>query len=393
MTILTPPAPLPARDSLVIADVEVLILDGGIEYGQPTPGGELSGPRHSCVVKVTSEEGLVGWADVDSHPWIVKAIVDAHPHIPNFCSGLRDAIVGSSAWDRHTAWERMYEASWYHGRRGPALHAISGIDVALWDLAGRAAGQPVHVLLGGARRDSLRAYASTLFRETPEAMREATRAYLDRGFRAIKFGWGPFGKDARRDYALLAAAREEAGPDVKLMVDGHIAGDFAAARAHVRALEELEPFWLEEPRPADRPDELARLGRSTSLRVASGEQLGGISEYEELLREEGVSVVQPDLGRCGGFTALQRIVELAQRRGALVVPHAWTSHLLTAATLNAAAWLPDEPFVEVNASTAPLVAQLAPLDLGLVDGRVRVPTGPGLGVEVDPAVVDRHRVA
>ncbi|HEY4279983.1 MAG TPA: mandelate racemase/muconate lactonizing enzyme family protein [Conexibacter sp.] len=378
---------------LRIADVEVLILDGGVEYGQPTPGGERSGPRHACLVRVTSEEGIVGWGDVDSHPWIVKAIVDAHPHIPDFCSGLRDAVVGLSAWDRHVAWERMYRASWYHGRRGPALHAISGIDMALWDLAARAAGQPVHALLGGKRRDRVRAYASTLFRETPDAMRAAVNVYVDAGFRAIKFGWGPWGADARRDYELLAAAREEAGPDVKLMVDGHIAGDFAAVRAHVRALEPLQPFWVEEPLPADRPAEIARLGRATGLRVASGEQLGGISEYEELLREEGVSVVQPDLSRCGGFTAMQQIAELARARGVLVVPHAWTSHLLTAATLHVAAWLPDEPFVEVNASSAPLVGALAPLDLRIEDGRVSVPSGPGLGVEVDPAVVDQYRVA
>ncbi|MDO8186577.1 mandelate racemase/muconate lactonizing enzyme family protein [Conexibacter sp. JD483] len=379
--------------ALTIADVEVLILDGGVEYGTATADGERSGPRHWTLIRVTSEEGHVGWADVDSHPWIVKAIVEAHPHIPDFCSGLKDAVVGLSAWDRHHAWERMYQASWYHGRRGPALHAISGIDVALWDLAARAAGVPVAQLLGGRRRDSVQAYASTLFRETPDEMRAATRRYLDQGFRAIKFGWGPWGADARRDHALLAAAREEAGPDVKLMVDGHIAGDAAAVRAHVRALEELAPFWVEEPLPADRPGELAQLGRSTSLRVASGEQLGGISEYAELLREPGVAVVQPDLGRCGGYTVLQQVAELAGRAGALVVPHAWTSHLLTAATLQAAAWLPNEPLVEVNASTAPLVAQLAPLDLGLADGRVRVPSGPGLGVEVDPAVVDRYRVA
>jgi L-alanine-DL-glutamate epimerase-like enolase superfamily enzyme len=239
----------------------------------------------------------------------------------------------------------------------------------------------------------VRAYASTLFRETPDAMREAVSAYLEAGFTAIKFGWGPWGADPARDRELLAAARETAGPDVALMVDGHLQGDLAAVRATVRALEPLAPHWVEEPLPADRPQDLAALGRSTSLRIATGEQLGGISEYEELLREPGVSVVQPDLSRCGGYTALRRIVELARRQGCLVVPHAWTSHLLTATTLQAAAWLPDEPFVEVNASTAPIVAQLAPLDLTLADGRVRIPDGPGLGVRVDSAVIDRFRVA
>jgi L-alanine-DL-glutamate epimerase-like enolase superfamily enzyme len=378
---------------LRITDVEVLILDGGIEYGQPAPGGELSGPRHWCVIRVSTDAGIVGHADVDSHPWIVKAIVEAHPHIPDFCAGLRDAVVGLDPWDRHAVWDRMYRASWYHGRRGPVLHAMSGIDVALWDIVGRASGQPVSALLGGRRRTSVRAYASTLFRETPDAMRAAVRAYLDAGFTAIKFGWGPWGADPTRDRELLGAARDEAGDDVALMVDGHLQGDLTAVVATVKALEPLAPHWAEEPLPADRPGDLAALGRATGLRIATGEQLGGISEFEELLREPGVAVVQPDLSRCGGFTALQQIVALAQSRGVLVVPHAWTSHVLTAASLQAAAWLPDEPFIEVNASSAPLVQELATLDLTLTDGRVAVPDGPGLGVEVDAAVLDRYRVA
>ncbi len=374
-----------------IADVEVLILDGGVEYGEPCgEEGERSGPRHICLIRVTTEDGLVGHADVDSHPWVVKAIVEARPHIPNFCSGLRDAVVGLSASDPVTAWKAMYQASWYHGRRGAAMHAISGIDIAIWDIAGKAASCPVGELLGGRRRDSVRAYASTLFRTEPEAMRAAVRGYRERGFTAMKFGWGSWGEDPGKDRELFAAAREEAGPDLDLMVDGYLGGDVVEK---VRALEPLRPFWVEEPLPADRPDELAALGRSTSLRIASGEQLGGLSEFAELLHEEGVSVVQPDLSRCGGFTALQEIAALARAKGALVVPHSWSSHLLTAATLQAVSWLEPEPLIEVSTSATELVSELASLDLGLTDGRVAVPAGPGLGVEVDAAVIDRYRVA
>lgn len=382
-----------AADDVRVTDVEVLILDGGVEYGTLTPEGEMSGPRHFCLVRVSTDAGLVGYGDVDSHPWVVKAVVEAHPHIPGFSAGLRDAVVGQSVWDRHAIWERMYQHSWYHGRRGPALHAMSGIDMALWDVAGRASGRPVHDLLGGRRREVVPAYASTLFRATPEEMRRAARRYVERGFRAIKFGWGPWGADPHRDVELLAAAREEVGPDVALMVDGYIRGDFAAVRAAVRALEPFAPVWIEEPLPADRPRDLAALGRATPLRIATGEQLGGVGEFEELLATEGVSVLQPDLSRCGGFTALQRIAELARRHGCLVVPHAWTSHLLTAAALQANAWLPEARFVEFNVSSAPLVGQLVGPQLELVDGCLRVPDGPGLGVTVDEDVIERHRVA
>jgi L-alanine-DL-glutamate epimerase-like enolase superfamily enzyme len=374
-----------------ISDVEVLILDGGVEYGQPCgDDGERSGPRHICLIRVTTEGGLVGYADVDSHPWVVKSIVEARPHIPDFCSGLRDAVVGLSASDPAAAWKAMYQASWYHGRRGAAIHAISGIDIAIWDLAGKVASCSVAELLGGRRRESVRAYASTLFRSEPEEMRAAVRGYRERGFTAMKFGWGSWGEDPGKDRELFAAARDEAGPELDLMVDGYLGDDVVEK---VRALEPLQPFWVEEPLPADRPDELAALGRSTSLRIASGEQLGGASEFAELLREDGVSIVQPDISRCGGFTALREIAALAQAAGCLVVPHSWSSHLLTAATLQAVSWLDPEPLIEVSTSATELVSALAPLDLGLGEGRVAVPGGPGLGVEVDAGVIDRYRVA
>jgi L-alanine-DL-glutamate epimerase-like enolase superfamily enzyme len=375
-----------------ITDVEVLILDTGVEYGETSgPAGEPSGPRHLCVIRVTTEDGHVGYGDVDSHPWIAKAIVEARPHIPGFAGGLRDAVVGLTATDPAGAWKAMYQASWYHGRRGAAIQAMSGVDIALWDLAGQFASCSVAELLGGRRRETVRAYASTLFRADEESMRDAVRTYLGQGYTAIKFGWGSWGEDPGRDRDLFAAARDEAGSEVDLMVDGYLGGDAVAA---VKALEPLAPFWVEEPLPADRPEELAALGRSTPLRIATGEQLGGVSEYAELLREDGVSIVQPDLSRCGGFTALLQIAELARERGVLVVPHSWASHLLTAASLQAVSWFGEEPLIEVSASAAPAVSELVSLDLTLDDqGRVRVPTGPGLGVAVDPAAIDRYRVA
>jgi L-rhamnonate dehydratase len=380
-----------ATDQVLITDVEVIVLDNGIEYGTRLDDGERAAPRQSCVIRVSTDAGVDGYADVDSHPWVVKAIVEARTHIPEFCGGLRDAVAGQSVWDRTALWDRMYRHSWYHGRRGPAIHAMSGIDIAVWDIAGRLLGRPVHDLLGGRRRDRVLAYASTLFRSSPDEMRAAARGYLDFGFRAIKFGWGPWGTDPATDRALLAAARDEVGPDVHLMVDGYIQGDLAAVRSAISGIADLNPFWVEEPLPADRPADLAELGRSVPVRIASGEQLGGAGEFEELLASPGVSVVQPDLSRCGGFTTLQTIAPLAERRGCLVVPHAWTSPLLTAASLQAAAWLPGPVFLEYNASTAPVSADLA-TGLTITDGYVEVPTTPGLGVTVDLSVLDRHRI-
>jgi L-rhamnonate dehydratase len=379
-------------DELRIASVEVLILDGGVEYGSRLDDGELAGPRHTCLLRVTCEDGLVGHADVDSNPWVVKAVVEAPSHIPEFSTGLAQAVVGQSARDPEALWERMYRRSWYFGRRGVVLHAMSGIDVAVWDLLGRATGRPVSGLLGGARRRRVPAYASTLFRRSPEEMRAAARAYLDRGFAAIKFGWASWGQDVARDRALLAAAREEVGADVELMVDGYISGELPSVLEHLRAIEDLSPAWVEEPLPADRPRELAALGRASPLPIASGEQLGG-DEFAELLAEHGVSIIQPDISRCGGFTEARRIAALAAERDVRVVPHAWASPLLTAASLHLDAWLPEAPYVECNASSAPLVRSLVPDPPRLVDGCLEVPAKPGLGVDVDPAAVERFRVA
>ncbi len=152
------------------------------------------------------------------------------------------------------------------------------------------------------------------------------------------------------------------------------------------------PGWTVTPIPADRPGALAALGRQTRLRIATGEQLGGVSEFEELLRDDGISVVQPDLSRCGGYTAMQAIAALAIRRGCMVVPHAWTSHLLTAATLQVSAWLPGPTFIEYTVSSSPVAAGLV-TGLSFVDGHLLIPYGPGLGVEVNRDVIERYRVA
>ncbi|MBB6564856.1 mandelate racemase/muconate lactonizing enzyme family protein [Kribbella sandramycini] len=374
-----------------ITDVEVIVLDNGIEYGTRLGDDERAGPRHTCLIRVATDAGVEGYGDVDSHPWVVKAIVEAVSHIPAFCAGLRDAAVGQRVWDRTALWERLYQHSWYHGRRGPALHAISGIDVAVWDICGRLSGLPVADLLGGRRRDRVLAYASTLFRATPDEMRAATRSYLDRGFRAIKFGWGPWGSDLTRDRALLAAARAEAGPDVHLMVDGYLDGDYNAVRRFVSSLEDLNPYWIEEPFPADRWRDIARLGRDTGLPVATGEQLAA-DEFTDLLSEPGIAILQPDLSRCGGFTTLHSLAPRATAAGRRLVPHAWTTPLLTAATAQAAAWLPTPTLLEYNVSTAPITRDLA-TPLPFHDGHIHLPTTPGLGVTPNPEVIATYRIA
>jgi L-alanine-DL-glutamate epimerase-like enolase superfamily enzyme len=284
------------------------------------------------------------------------------------------------------------------------MQMLSGADIALWDIAGKAIGQPIWKLLGARYRDRVKAYASTLFRPTPDAMRRAVAEYLEHGFRAIKFGWGVFGEDAARDVALVRAAREEAGPGVDLMVDG---GWFGANYANphrtrplrewvrlVRALEELDVLWLEDFLHPENVAGYAAVARhTTTLRLAAGEQLAGYAEFERLADAGRVDVLQPDLSRCGGLTVGRKVADLTVRRQIECVPHAWLTDLLTAASLHLTAYLPHALALEYNVSAASLLTRLCPERPTLRDGYIAIPEGAGLGVAVDEAVVARYRVA
>ncbi len=284
------------------------------------------------------------------------------------------------------------------------MHMLSGADIALWDIAGKAFGQPIHKLLGAKYRDRVRAYASGLFRPTPDAMKEATASYLRQGFRAIKFGWGVFGYDLELDVALVRAAREEAGPDVALMVDpGWYGEDYERPYKGrplkdwirlARRLEELDVFWLEDfLHPENLAGYAAVSAQTTTLRIAAGEQLAGLSEFESLADEAKVDVLQPDLSRCGGLTVGKEIADLARRRQIDCVPHAWLTDLLKAASLHLNAYLFNSQYLEYNTATASLLNHLCRERIALENGEISVPTGPGLGVEVDEEMVKRYRVA
>jgi L-rhamnonate dehydratase len=208
------------------------------------------------------------------------------------------------------------------------------VDIALWDIAGKALGLPVCKLLGARYRDRVKAYASTLFRSSADEMKRAVEGYLEHGFQAIKFGWGTFGANLKADLALVQAAREAAGPDVKLMVDAGWYGTDPASVFRTRSLpewrlliKELEAygvFWLEDCLHPENLRGYAELVRQTStLRLAAGEQYSGFAEFERLADEGLVPVLQPDLSRCGGLTVGKQIADFATRRQLECVPHAW----------------------------------------------------------------------
>jgi L-rhamnonate dehydratase len=387
-----------------ITDVEAIVLDTGKDYPDPTVAAEAPGVRFISLLKITTDAGLVGWSDIETQPHVGKAVVDAPSGGQIGFEGLRRALVGEDPLERERLWQKMYRYMAYYGRQGAGLQMLSGADLALWDIAGKACGQPVCKLLGARYRDRVKAYASTLFRPTPDDMKRAVAGYRGQGFRAIKFGWGVFGHDLALDLCLVQAARDEAGPGIDLMVDGGWYGvgydDPYRPRAVkdwirlVDGLEALDVFWLEDFLHPENFAGYAEVSRATrTLRIAAGEQLSGFADFERLAVEGRVHTLQPDLSRCGGLTVGRQIAEMAQRRGIDCVPHAWLTDLLKAASLHLNAYLMHSLYLEFNVSSASLLNHLCRNHIEMADGYIPVPDGPGLGMEVDEALVAKFRVA
>jgi L-alanine-DL-glutamate epimerase-like enolase superfamily enzyme len=309
--------------------------------------------------------------------------------------GLANLIVGENPLEVERLWYKMYRGSIYYGRRGVAIQAISAIDIALWDIMGKAYGQPIHVLLGGKWRDRVRAYASTLFRPTPDAMRKAARHYLDQSFTAIKFGWGVFGEDPRRDVELVRAARQEMGDSVDLLVDTgwFIERTPKQAIQVVRSLEPFHPYFIEEILHPEDYEGYRKVAESVDTLIACGEQEATEWGFRDLIERGGVDILQPDLTRCGGFTVARKIVHMAELANRLIIPHSWSSDLLTAASLHLNAFQRRAVFVEFNTSQGPLSREMVKEPLRLVDGYLEVPTAPGLGVEVNETTIEKYRIA
>ena len=372
-----------------ITDVEAIVLR------QPAlDDGIADGSQDDLVIKIHTDEGLVGIGEVDSAPEAVRALVQA-PGSHAIANSFHDLLVGEDPSDVERLWQKMYRGMNYIGRRGIALHALSGIDIALWDLKGKAAGKSVSELLGGAKRDKVRAYASMLMPETTEETSERVGALCNDGFTAVKLGWGPLGRDPKHDVRLAAAAKE-AGGECDILIDAGLGygSDAKTAIGVARELEQIGIFWLEEPFEPDEYEAYAELADAVDIRIAAGEQDTTVWGFRELIERGHVDLVQPDVTRCGGITEFLRIGELARAHGVETVPHAWKSGIIKAASLHVNAVLPDGILQEYCVADTPinqtLVKERMPLD---ADGYVAVPTGPGLGIELDDEVLERYRVA
>ena len=338
---------------------------------------------HTLVVVVT-DEGAVGLGSVFTSDDLVRGALAV----------LEPLYRGENALEPERVSETLHQHTFWQGRGGAVTHAISGIDVALWDLLGQATGQPVGRLLGGRYREKVQPYASVLMVE-PNPLAEHLLAVKAQGFRAFKIGWGPFGRvSAKLDEAIVRAARDAVGPDARLMVDagGSDAfwpGDFKWAVRTAQMLAAYDVAWFEEPLPPDALADYVALRRSAPVPIAGGEVLTRRQAFAPWLQAGAFDIVQPDVTKVGGMTEERRIGWLAREQGVRFIPHGWNTAIGLAADLHLASAFADTDLVEYLTGS-PYIDDLAADGWALdADGLLPIPDAPGLGLALDPDAVER----
>jgi L-alanine-DL-glutamate epimerase-like enolase superfamily enzyme len=251
---------------------------------------------------------------VDSSALVARAIIEA-PLSHKICRGLAECVPGGDPFEIELLLHRMYEGSIFFGRQGAAVQAMSGVEIALWDIAGKASGQPVYKLLGGGFRKTFRAYASILFGDTAEETERVGRRLVEQGYQAVKFGWGPMGQSESSDIAHVRAARKGIGEEAELMIDAGLCYDTATAIRRARQFEEFRPTWFEEPLHPDNVEGYGKLSAVSPVRIAAGEEVCDVAEFRRLMDVGGIAVAQVDVTRVGGLCYLAIVVPFPARNG------------------------------------------------------------------------------
>src|SRR5438105_10539955 len=365
-----------------IAELRITGLSGGTVEGgwvnDLKPEEDIN-----TIIEVVTDEGLVG---VGSY-MASKALVEAAVKL------LRPMLIGERADEPSRVSERLRQSTFWQGRGGAVEHAISGIDIALWQLMAKICNQPVARLLGGYYRDRIKPYGSLLFDEPPK-LREKLRQAMARGFKAIKMGWRPFGRrDRKTDELLIQTAREAVGPDVELMVD---AGGSEQYWPHgckwaleiARMLADYDVVWFEEPLPPDDLEGFIELRRHAPLPITTGEVLTRRQSFRPYLERQAVDIIQPDCTKCGGLTEAWRIGWMAYDHNILLVPHGWNRASGLAADLHLTASMAGAGYVEFL-TPSPYLDELVTEPFRPADGYLHVPTKPGLGIELNREALKR----
>jgi L-alanine-DL-glutamate epimerase-like enolase superfamily enzyme len=357
----------------------------------PNIQAKTASSQDSVLVRVRSDDGLEGIGEADSSPEMVKAAIDA-PFSHNIMCGLRQLLLGENPLETERLWLKMYRRTMYSGRTSVMITAMAAIDMALWDLKGKAFGQPIHRLLGGKHHDRIPAYASILFGQDGRRTAEIARRWREHGYRAIKFGWEPMGQSEALDIDLVRGAREGIGTDGTLLIDAGCVWDARTALARAKAFEPFRIGWLEEPLSPDDYEGYRWLRDRSPVPIAAGEEECGRVAFRPLIDGRCLDVYQVDISR-NGFTDAAYIRQRVEEIGARLCNHCYTSPVTVAASLHWLSTCKDAFIFEDCVEDSPLRHELTTEKVHAVGGTIAVPDGPGLGITLNEDFVRCHLVA
>lgn len=366
-----------------IEDIRILPLVGATPDGGWDQGYEEQDNLHT-LVEVITNEGVVGLGSVYTSAKLVEGSLNL----------LRSMLIGESAIEPVRVSEKLHQSTFWQGRGGAVTHFISGVDIALWDIFGKVTNQPISRLLGGRYRDRVKAYGSLLMTD-PKDLPPRLEDAVNRGFRAIKMGWGPFGRvSATVDEAIVKTARETVGPDIELMVDAggsdrYWPHGYKWALETAKMLKDYGIVWFEE---ALRPDDLQgfiKLTENAPLPITSCEVITRRQAFMPWIEQRAVDYIQPDVTKVGGISEEYRIAMHAYDHSILFVPHGWNTAVGLAADLQLVAAVPTARWVEYI-TPAPYIEDLVtePFDLDK-DGFLSIPENAGLGIEWDTEGIEK----
>jgi len=360
----------------------------GLRGATPEGGWSNELQPDDCVhtlVAVYTDEGITGLGSVFTNDHLVGAALEV----------LKPLYQGENALEPERVSEKLHQNTFWLGRGGSLSHAISGIDIALWDVLGQATSQPVGRLLGGRYRDRVRPYASVLM-EQPQPLAEHLRAIQSKGFRAFKIGWGPFGRQSHvLDEAIVRAAREAIGPEGLLMVDAGGSDAFwrQGYKWALRTADMLANYdvaWFEEPLQPDALSDYVQLRQRAKVPIAGGEVLTRRQSFQPWLQNGALDIVQPDVTKVGGISEERRIAWMAKENGVRFIPHGWNTAVGLAADLQLASAFADTDLVEYLMGS-PFIDEIAAGGWQLdADGMLPIPNTPGLGLTLDRDALSRY---
>jgi galactonate dehydratase len=374
---VTFPAGLVSRAAVKIAEVKPLVM--GTAW------------RNLTIVKVRTDEGLEGVGEV-------RMVNHTRALLGYLAHAIPLHVLGTDPFKVEALVQRMVRSD-YERAGATVMSGISAIEIACWDIIGKALGQPVYRLLGGEVRDRIKAYANGWYtvERSPEEFHAAARRVIDRGYLALKldpFGAGSYeltAAERRQAIALVEAVRDAVGPDADLLVEMHGRFTPATAISVARDLERFNPSWIEEPVPPDNLAALEKVSRQVSIPIATGERIHVRHEFRELFERQAADIVQPDITTCGGLLETKKIAAWAESYYVLMAPHNVGGPISTAAALHLASTMPNFKIQEhFNDFAEAHVKQAAPGNPEVHDGFFALPHGPGLGVTLNEDVIREH---